>query len=372
MKIFCDFHHAGLAQGIQCLFGERLGHEVVFPSRSFCDSIHEQWPGDDGGRVWVSHAEDPETWSGCTNGAMAKVCDRDGFYAEKWDLIIVSRTESQKIVRDLLAEHQCRKDMKLLAVHGNEGGGYDYGWIKNLLTSDLSTSYLAPLNLHKLHYCQEIGKNFMDRPFHEITEQSLKRVHCYMNFLKQYHEPWKWGWDRDRYIYNGICPHCQASCADGVPAVAPSIPSPYEQWLAVQALLDNSDIEFNSYGHGCKEGNVLSDSLPAKYSASALSWHYKHIEGYGFSLLQSVAAGRLVMVPRGFYRYRTAGRFLIHGLTCFETEWDASSMATMIQWYTADLSRANDYAFACYGAGRGLMNWKHEADRVREFLKDLQ
>lgn len=98
----------------------------------------------------------------------------------------------------------------------------------------------------------------------------------------------------------------------------------------------------------------------------------KTYDGYGYSMLQSIACGRPVIVPRRFHKYRTANRYLIPNVTCFEVEWEGKALADTIRYATGSLDRANHYAYACWKASLGLFDWDHEAFRVSEFLEELK
>lgn len=128
---------------------------------------------------------------------------------------------------------------------------------------------------------------------------------------------------------------------------------------------------FNDYGINCKIGCKPEIQLPIEYASGALSVHMKTYDGYGFSMLQSIACGRPVIVPRRFHRYRTANHYLIPNVTCFEAEWNAHSVVEIVKYVTESVDRANHYARACWDASKGLFNWEHEAWRVGEFLGRL-
>ncbi len=365
MRIFCDFHHAGMAQGIYRLFHDRLGHDVMFPSNSFCYHVTEQYKPKDGGALWTMASELPWTWCGCDD--MPHLIGRDEFLNFDWDMIIVSRTESQQVFRDLLKAHSNCTNVRVLGVHGNQGGGYDYEWVRDLITSDLSTLVLAPDSLNVLHYSQEIGKHFFGE-YVPVEPSGQHTVNCFMNFLTNYREPYYETGDADVF---GYCPHCHMSMDDDGWWAPIERCSPNELWWKIKADLAQSDASYQmkSYGLGCDDCQIPNQDLPKTYQFGALTWHYKHVEGYGFSMLQSIAIGRPVLVQEKFYRYRTAGRYLIPGLTCFETSWDAKEIADLIRWYTYDLDRVNQYGAACHRAAQGLFNWDHEAYRVNEFLE---
>jgi len=109
-----------------------------------------------------------------------------------------------------------------------------------------------------------------------------------------------------------------------------------------------------------------------EYTLGGLTVHMKTYDGYGFSMLQSIAMGRLVIVPRGFHRYRTAGRILIPNLTCLESEWTADSLIGVIKDFTSDISMANAMSESCHKVSRALFDFDLEARRIEKFLQNLR
>ena len=365
MRIFADFHHAGMARGIMLLFVDRLGHEVWFPDAGFaCWAMdYVNTPG-----VWNHKSRGlaercggiPQTMLDAA-GEYPYICSQEQFFATEWDAVLITRTESQPIFDALIAGHPRGGTIKRIVLHGNEGGGYDYQMLRNLMSSDYSTYMTAPSGVHKIHYSQELGRHYHTE-YVPITEKSLKRVHSYMQFLRLYQRPTTY--DSDIALMRG-CPHCRAS--DGKPLIWEPA---FELWgKCVDRCIG---VEFHGYGHGSPEGLMPESEMPGAYHNAALTWHMKHCEGYGFSLLQSIACGRLVIVPKRFYRYRTAGQYLINQKTCFEVEWNAAAIGALVKWYTSDLDRANEFAAACWQAGKGLFNWEFEAHRVKRFLEELK
>ena len=103
-----------------------------------------------------------------------------------------------------------------------------------------------------------------------------------------------------------------------------------------------------------------------------MTWHFKTFEGWGHSLLQSIVCGRPVIVPRNFYRHRTAGKYLIPEVNCFECDWDARSIKDVVKRVTQDVDTANHYAEATFNLSKSLFNWEHEAWRLSRWLEELR
>ena len=367
MRIFADFHHSGAAQGQVLLLHSRLGHEVYFPNEEFVKRVtplfeHE---GD-----WLPPTPNWLERMGGTPEHFQEIAGRyiigyDEFMAMDWDFILVTRTESQKVFKKLLEDHPYSHKIKKVAMTGNDCTSYDWDWVKNFMCCDELSYVHAPKNINKIWYDQEIGQHY-GREFVPVTEQSRKTVNSFINCWPSFVHDWYW--DHEFTGNHGSCPHCGSK--DNSLHYGPI--KPY--WVYDNAML-TLESEFGykrgEYGINGRDGMIMEKHLPSVYAGGFLTIHMKTYDGYGYSMLQSIACGRPVIVPRGFHRYRTANKFLIPNLTCFEVEWSDSSIIECVLGVSRDLETANRYAKACYEAARGLFNWDLEAYRVREFLRRL-
>ena len=370
MKFFADFHHGGAARGLFLTLKHRLGHDIYFPDGSFAQYA-------------CDYFKKPGTWLGICPTTFAKnggippeyldknemfpfVMSKEQFLDTNWDAVFITRTESQPIFKHLLDIHPQGQKIKRIGSMGNENTVFDWSWVKNLMVSDYLSYVVCPNHVNKLHYSQEMGTQFAseNKEFVPITQENLKTIYTFINCLPSFTGPWVW--DSEASCYHGKCPHC-----DGLPDRSKHGPySPFNIWNTLTGMLPQHS--FTDFGIINSGGVVPEKQLPDKYRNCALTWHFKTYDGYGFSLLQSVAMGRLPIVPRRFHRYRTAGKYLINNLTCLEAEWSAESIASVIKYFTADLDRANKYSEACFNAAKTLFNWDLEAFRVKEFLNQLQ
>lgn len=369
MKFFADFHHGGAARGLFLTLKHRLGHEIYFPDTSFatwaCDYFKKEG-------TWLGIC--PTAFA--SNGGIPKkylkeneifpfVMSMDEFMSTEWDAVYITRTESQPIFRHLLDKHPNGKKIKKIGSMGNENTVFDWNWVRNLMVSDYLSFVTCPDFVNKLHYSQEMGMQFAEdqKEFVPIKQEDLNNIFTFINCLPSFTGPWRW--DSESSCYGGKCPHC-----DGIPDINKHGPySPYGIWNELTGKLPKHF--FTDFGIINSGGVIPEKELPAKYHKAALTWHFKTYDGYGYSLLQSIALGRLPIVPRRFHRYRTAGKYLINNLTCFEAEWNSDSIAEIIKYFTSDLDRANRYSEACFKAGKALFNWELEAFRIQEFLNKL-
>jgi len=364
MNIFCDYHHQGLARSMFYLFASRLGHTIKFPSADFAASV------DSTAGIWGRI--DDETWlrqmGGISEGiwhARSGFVSRAEFNDTRWDLILMTRTESQPIMFDLARVHPSGATWKYMAQSGNENMVYDWVRVPRLLASDEDTWRRAPATVAKILTVQEVGRHFFDLPLADaarVTDDSLRVINCMINNLPGQGPAKKHTRIND---FGGGCPHCGGRTEN-----APDW-FPFEWWRETRALLPGH--KFCAFGHNNEAvgGVNLSDkALADQYRRAVCTWHVKGFDGWGHSMLQSIACGRPVIVRRGFYRYRTAGRFLIPGSTCFEVD-GPEEAAEAIKEVSRDVATANQYAERCADVAATLFDFGHESERVRRWLQKV-
>jgi len=367
MLVFSDFHHSGAAQGQALLFHRRLGHNLYFPNEDFvrrCIEVGWSKPGD--------ILPCLPTWLRRMGGYpeyrekdWEYVLGYDEFLSRDWDAILVTRIETQTVFKELRKLHPHGSKIKFIGVTGNDNTPFDWELVPNLLSSDYPTFVNSPPSIHKLWYSQEIGHNYFDAAFTPVEGLARYTVNQFVNCWPTMRGPWHKVYDMSNW--HSRCPFCGA---DQRGAPLGEVVDPYGIWCGAKALLPTH--WFQEYGIGCEHGCVEEVNLPSKYVSGALTVHFKAYEGYGFSMLQSILCGRPVIVPREFYRYRTAGKYLIPNLTCFVSDWDAKSLADVIGYVTGSVERVNRYAKACYATARGLFDFNLEAFRVEEFMEELR
>lgn len=367
LKIFGDFHHSGAAQAQALLFQRRLGHALHFPNTDFVVGILNQG--------WCTASDMMACAPGWLNsmGGYPQMASRDAYFpmgleefmSTSWDVWLVTRIETQRMFQELRKLHPSGNRVKIIGLTGNDNTPFDWPNIPNLMTSDYATFRNSPADIHKIWYSQEIGQHYYSEPFTPINRCSLKVVNQFVNCFPSMRGPWYERYDMSNW--RSQCPYCQAD-QNGAP-MGRKI-DPYGIWCGAKDRLP--DHQFEEYGINCTHGCINETEMPKAYDSGAVTVHFKCYDGYGFSMLQSIVRGRPVIVPRGFHKFRTAGKYLIPNLTCFEADWNSASLAEVIQYVTGSEGRANMYATACWRAARGLFDWGLEAFRVSEFMEDLR
>lgn len=360
MKIFSDHHHGGLGRSLFLLFHERLGHDIYFPDPEFVHwSVEHAAPG-----VWLPVTRDhyrnlqgvPQKYIDDFPFAM----NRDQFLATDWDALLITRCESIPLFLKLLADHP-KKDIKIIAQAGNERTEYDWNWAKNFLSSDYG-SFMRSGAKNKIWYSQELGHQYHQKEFVPIKPEDLKTVATFTNCLASFNS---WTWDKDAWCWGDACPHCDSR---GVPST--NNISVYGLWNGMKEAMP--ECQFKDYGINNTHGMLSEKDMPAAYLGASCGYYFKTYEGYGHSILQSIALGRLAIIPRRFFQYRTAKQYLMPFRTCLECDWTVESLASTIRLITENIHRANDMSFACWETAKGLFNWDYEASRVKRFLEELR
>lgn len=363
MRIFIDYHHSGAARGQWLLLRKRLGHQVYFPNELFvrdvvrlglCDNTQLLSVNND----WLKEMGEDEDFN--TSVSFQEFMDMD------WDVVMCTRIETQKVFRWLLENHPRGKSIKVIGMTGNDAVIFDWGLVRNLMATDYPTYENAPKDVNKVYYSQEISSNF-GRRYVPVTDDTCRVVNCYINCWNSFGGPWLWDAGYARF---GHCPHCGMR-TDGTRLGANNPLSPFGIWSEVRRRLSGS-VAMRSYGIGCDDGFIQEPHLPSYYENSVATVHMKTYDGFGFSVLQSIVSGRIAIVPKQFFRYRTAGKYLIPGLTCIEVDWSVESLEEAVRYITDNTHRADMYNHACYEAAQGLFNWDMEAFRVSEFLSNLK
>jgi hypothetical protein len=364
MKIFADFHHSGLARSLVLALQCRLGHEVHFPGTDFVEKTLQLSGGH---HILLSCLP---SWTLSLGGfpePLNKEWTQLPTYAEfmdtDWDVFLVTRPETQLMFRELKKLHRNGANIKIICQTGNDGTSFDWNFCKNFLASDYASYHLAPKEVNKIWYMQELGGQYLNSEFVPIGNlKVLHTINSFINCWPTFTSPWSWTGDMG--TWGGRCPHCSGRDAP----VPPSI-SPYGIWEGAKNAMP--DYTFNEYGIACTLGCIPEVCLPLEYVRGALTVHMKTYDGYGYSALQSIACGRLVVVPRGFHRYRTAGRVLIPNLTCLESEWTSDSLIGVIKDFTQNIDEANKYSLACWKASKAIFDFDLEAMRLKKFMEEL-
>lgn len=359
LKIFSDSHHGGLTRSLFLLFHERLGHDIYFPDPSFVHwSVDNSQPG-----VWLPVTDDHyRNLQGVPDRYLTDFpyhVSREAFLAQDWDALLVTRCESIPLFKKLIADHPNGHNFKIIGQAGNEKSTHDWNFVKNFMSSDYGSYMHCPA--HKIFYSQELGHQYHQKEFVPIREEDLKTVATFTNCLPSFNS---WHWDKDAWCWDDSCPHCEMKGVHPTPEI-----SVFGLWNGMKEKMP--ECQFKDYGINNTYGMLSEKDMPAAYLGAACGYYFKTYEGYGHSILQSVALGRIPIVPRRFFQYRTARQYLMPFRTCLECDYTLDSLVHTIRDFTSNIHRANDMSYACWQTAQGLFNWEYEASRVKRFLEEL-
>tara|TARA_Y100000310_G_C20680989_1_gene815927 strand:- start:2146 stop:3231 length:1086 start_codon:yes stop_codon:yes gene_type:complete len=360
MKIFRDYHHDGSARGHFQLFCNEFDAEVGIPDVNMCSKYSP--PG-----IWGVFTKDSIPKLG-----LEEIYNRDKLYEVNeeqfmdidWNIILITRHESQDILFPLLNKHPYRHKMKIIAYTGNdEIPTFDWRHIKHFISSCDLNYMMCPNYVNKIWFPEIIGDNYF-QDFVPVDDTSLYYINSFINFMKDYDELFTWDYER----FGRGCPHCGSrSSSLDVPVNIITL------WQKMVSVLP--DYTFTPYGaeNEFLNGKLITDDreMPSAYHSGALTWHMRTAEGFGLSLHQSIVCGRPVIIPKKFYKYRTGNRYLIPDVTCVEVDWNIHSITSAIKKITVDVDTANQYAKRCYDIANALFDYTHDIWRLKQWIYNI-
>jgi len=346
MNVLTDFHHGALLRSIFYLFTDRLGFnldvidiktgnylsEKMGVRSAFSNFLPQNFEKQTSGGI------DLDVWEKKVGLATFKDLEE-----KKYDLYIPTIPASTIHVLNLMKEKN-RRDLKVLAFTGNDHMQIDESITDGLISSDEMTYRFASNEIPKIWTVQEIGRHFYSSKYHEITNENQYTIGCFINALP---------------LYNQISK--VNSITEGEKEI-----NTYEIWKECE---NNGKFIFKSYGHGCANGSFADKDLNDVYYDSGSIWHFKVSEGWGHSLLQSMAAGRIVFVLDQIFKWKSAGKYLIPEYTAFHCDWNSIDTLKKIEYLTSDLDRMNEMSYRCWKIAQMIPDYEYEAERVKIWLE---
>ena len=334
MKIFCDYHHAGLYHAISRLFEGRLGHELYRPiglewatngiwqysemlavQRQYLDLVGMT----DTGKGYYTTYENSEQIN-------HKLVTWDQFMQTDFDIIL--GTVSQHELPFSYLQKRYKPQAKFVRLAGNSGEPFDWELTKNLI--DTTGLYPAPLLTNYVNVHQEFDESL----FEYSGPGDPKKIRTYVNCFNE-------------------SPH-------------------FGEYKLIRAQL--SDYEWKEHGHHGQDGFLVPvTNLAQSMKEAGFILHIKsHGEGYGHIIHNAFACGRPIITVKEYYKGKMAEPLIIDGETAICL--DGRSLQENIERirYYSDPER---YQKLCENAHRVFhenVNFKDDAEKVKEFLKRLQ
>lgn len=311
-KIFCDYHHSGLAYSLKKLFEDRLGGSIYFPigldwrdkgfwkvfdhpdtAQQYLRLDQVVVPKDNTpvlNRV-VQKNEDCYLVDEKAHHYLQKMVTFDQFLKLDLDFIIASIPEHIEPFNKLCKLHP--KKPKLIFQAGNNFNlrhFADRGLIKYVMYSARPKYYHEKID--HIIYHQEFDEIYFDRRQHlEISGWSLKHntkktIYCFIN-----------------------CYGTQANYKS--------------DWVRFQSLEKRlADFEFKSYGGGSRDGAISGiENVSDKIKEARFIWHCKQGgDGFGHIIHYAACMGKVILTNLRDYRGQLAGEFLEDGYTCIDID----------------------------------------------------
>lgn len=231
---------------------EALGATLLVPGRSFYE-----------GPEPLLRAGHPLTPEGCD----ARLVEVEEFLGAGADLVFIPTPEVESVILDILAPRLPRVPF-VAHFAGNELPHFDYGRVSNLLSADLGSYRLGRrLGLHAQRYFPWIDYGHF--AFEGTSGAPLMRA-----YIMEYESRYPRDLARAR------------ACVAGI------------MGLGFEA-----------------RGDIPLQDLPSRMRETSATLHFKPKEGYGYSVLQSLAVGRPVVLWRPHVRKQTLAEWCIDGVS---------------------------------------------------------
>ena len=333
MKIFCDYHHAGLYHAIHKLFVERLGFELYRPiglnwaetgiwQYSDMLAVQRQYLDMDGCNL------DPAGYyTTFENSEMIphRLVTMDQFNGMDWDVIL--GTVSQHELPFAYLQKKFKPKAKFVRLAGNSGEPFDWSLTRNLI--DTTGLYPAPPTTNRVVIHQEFDREL----FRYEPPQNHDYIKTYVN------------------------------CFDESPH--------YQEYLQYRAAL--SSYRWKMHGHKGTDGFVCPVSkLAESMREASFIFHIKsHGEGYGHIIHNAFACGRPPLIMKKYYEGKMAEPLIEDNVTAICL--DNYTVAQNAERIKA-ASDPEVHQMLCENAVKRfdeLVSFEADAEKVRLFLERL-
>ncbi|HUV42296.1 MAG TPA: hypothetical protein VMY36_00050 [Patescibacteria group bacterium] len=333
MKVFADYHHGGLYHALHILFVERFGWELFRPiglewaekgiwrysdnpptHRQYLDPVNcELRP--DGYYYWRDKSEEIDH----------KCLTFEQFQKTDIDIILTTVYQHRSTFYVLQKDHKPKA--KFVVLEGNSGTPVDWSIIPNFI--DTTGLYPAPAEVKRVVWPQE----FPDHLFYPQPPSKIKRIRQYLNCFNE-------------TLY-------------------------YPIWHQYKVLMP--DFDWKMHGLNGDDGFITPVSALAESMRSTqFIWHIKqHGEGFGHIIHNAFAVGRPVITVKSFYEGKLAYPLLEDGVTCLDLDGRSveENVARIREF--SEPERLKEMSENCRKKYLEMVNFDREAERVKEFMKDL-
>lgn len=209
-----------------------------------------------------------------------------------------------------------------------------------IMTSDLFTlSRMKNKCKHICYYYPEVNLSHYKPNY--IENRNIR------SYIHNLHEP---------YTYD-LCKVCNINCSMTKPD--------YETFLACQKKLGKHNISLVSHRHA--ENNLGYHQMPEHLNNSRLTWHFKTMEGYGFSAITSMFCGTPIIMNPTWLAGTTLGSLSLSGQTAIHCEYSKKQIVNHIEDHIKkDQAKVKD---RCVRVINNILDFEYEADKIKKFLE---
>lgn len=313
MKIVFPKMHRRVAKSLAKAL-EPYNHQILIPDHTFSNVISY------GDKMSQEEIDNDPFCSGCTN---IKSISLEELYSNPPDVFIVSCYEVERDILTNIWPKLKNTKTKLVYYNGNNDFYCNWDYAQNIITADIVTAKKAQLR----------NKNMV----------------FWLPWV-DFHDEFKFKGINNNNVLNSYITNYQKL-----------FPQDYNKSLEIKNYIEKQGFKFNIYDSA--GFNNVSDLL----RDSCGTIHIKSLEGYGYSIIESIASGRMVFLYRPYSTNRTYTNWCIEDKTCFYFD-DNEELLIKLRMYHANLDK---YQVQCSENIRQLINNEKQGLRLNKYLEDI-
>lgn len=142
----------------------------------------------------------------------------------------------------------------------------------------------------------------------------------------------------------------------------------YATFAVCQDKLSRKGIQL--IDHPNTGGDIPHHQIGDFINNSRLTWHFKTIEGYGFSAITSMYSGVPVIINPKWLHGTTLGMLAIPYKTAIYSDYDAKHIIEAIRLFFRKSNQAETLE-RCHNTIAGLLDFEYEASKVKDFISHV-